>query len=180
MPAPTSAPDLNLLAVRKEAVRTSKRYDLIASGDISVATDNGMNAYINEAQQYLDMHVDHPKQTRRWKGVLASGGIQVEVPGLMDVGTIAIIDNTASPTTRTDITKGVMGSEQIRTYAEELIDNIETGEPSKWALNNIGLAPTLLTETSATFVTAGIVDYADIKFTSGTTYDFATEGIFFD
>ena len=177
---PTAAPDLNLLAVRKEAVRASKRYDLIANGDISNATDNGMNAYINEAQQYLDLHVDHPKQIRRWKGVLANAGVQIEVPGLMDVGTIAIIDDTSSPASRTDITKGIMGSEEIRTYAEKLIANMETGEPCKWALNNIGLAPTQLTDTASTFISAGIVDYTDIKFLSGTTYDFATEGIFFD
>ena len=54
---------MTLLSVRTSAVQLSGRYDLInADGDTPESgTDNGMNAFINSGQRYLDMLIDSKK-----------------------------------------------------------------------------------------------------------------------
>ena len=174
--------DLALAAIRLECVKATKRRDLITSGSLSTNTDNGMNYYINEAQMLLDLMVETPKLWRRHKVKLASAAGSFEVQGLMEISTLAIIDDTLD--TWTDLTDKQMSLAELRTWIGKPLADRDSSTPCYWALNIIGQSPTQLAITAAANVTAGVTDDSDIHFvtTSGgvDTYDFGYEGIVFD
>lgn len=175
---PSTKPDYTFKQVVQEFIRMTKRYDLVTSGDITTAADNGAYHYVNMGQRWLDNNVDHPKMYRRWKGTLASGALKIEVDGLIAVVSLALIDSDS----RTDLTEDYMDYEEFRSETGYLLTGFSTGTPTGWTITNSGLAPELLESTTTTLDSASITDYGDIHVTGSASgsYDWGHDYILFD
>jgi len=151
----------DLAAARIKLVTSSGRYDLVVDGDISGNIDNGANYYLQEGQDFLDELVEIPSSIRRWKGVLATGQIQVEIQRLMSVNRLWIITTADG---RTDLTDSYLTPDAMRKEYTTLTSGWESGTPTYWTMNRTGLAPEQIGLTSADFVTDGVLDYEDVRF----------------
>lgn len=160
-----------LSEVRLEFVKTSGRYDLLVDGDLTDNTDNGANRFVNLGQRYLDRRITPAANDRRLMAVLASGEYLFEVTGLRFIKHLFV----KTSTTGVNITRYGMPIADFKASYPDNPSEWDSGQPCYWAHNVIGLAPSQAEETSETFASAGVQDYADITF--GSAYD--TEGLIF-
>ncbi|MHA2064840.1 MAG: hypothetical protein ACXABY_10740 [Candidatus Thorarchaeota archaeon] len=158
-----------LADVRKEFIQISRRYDLINNGDINANVDNGANAWIKRGQKFLDLAIQHPKQTKRQMEVLAAGTFSLTMTQLVSVDRLWVL-NTGNQD-RNEITSNFKPPDDFRADHPDFISAWDTGEPNDWTLMPVGLAPDQNDDTSGTFTSAGVQDFDDIIFPSATEPD---------
>lgn len=155
--------DYDLKDVRSRFVKDTGRYDLIVNGDIDANVDNGANLHINNAQRWLDLNplVENPKSHLRYMKSVSIGDYSAEIQDLIDVTKVSFVDSDEA---RSDITDNWYDPVTFRDEIDEAISEWDSGDPTYWTLNVIGLAPEQVDETAVTFAAAGIQDYDDIHF----------------
>lgn len=164
-PIPSGASSGTLAEARKRFILQSKRYDLIDSGDLSTNVDNGANYYINRGQWLLDLMSSRFNEDRRHQVSVAADTWFLEVPYLISVSELFVINSEG----RTRITKGKMPLGDFRQVHYKPVAEWDSGTPKYWSANTIQLSPSLLSATSGTFSTDGVLEYDDVQFTEDYT-----------
>lgn len=156
-----------LLEIRQQVVRESGHWELVVDGVGSDWTDNGANAFINDAVRWLDRHSAHKKDATWILKPLSSGDAVVTLDIARFIKQVwVVIDGER---TRLHFRNW---SSLREDYGSVPISALDTGAPLYWTVPVSSLAPEqdgVSTEDSLT--TAGFVDLDHLQFSEALLHD---------
>jgi len=122
---------MTLAEIREHVVKRSGRYDLVGTtgGLPDFTVDNGIDAYINEAMQYLCDRLPELCETRYVDGTVSAGAYEITVDYLRQAEMLRLWDASKS------LVKPLMKSEawMVDNYAHVLGSaDLEQGVPAHW------------------------------------------------
>ena len=140
-----------LLEIRKRLITESGRYDLVADAANGDWTDNGANAFINDAQRWLDRQFGYPKEDRWFYCVVNAGETVVSFQHARIIKQVWVAYANEA---RIRMTKKPV-SWLKRRYPQPDVSTIEKSLPVYWALPTIDLHPSQKDDTGTSL---GVVD----------------------
>lgn len=170
--APTVPGEADLQDIRARFIRATKRYDLIANGDLVSNVDNGADDWINAGQRFLDWKVFHRRQLRRNFEALTVDDFFIKIERSIAIERVTVIDSTDG---RTDITTGYLEPAEFWISHSKLVSDWDSGKPTTWTNHRLALSPEQRAATSDSLDALGVVGHDDIDF----SHTFLEEGIAF-
>ena len=121
-----------LATVRQDFVKASGRYDLLVNADLATNTDNGANAFINQALRYLDSRVEHPRSKTKVVRNVAAGDFFIGLDRVISIDSLRLINATGE----CNLTEKQLQLDSFRDNFARPYSAWTNGVPAFWALDN--------------------------------------------
>ncbi|MCK4818948.1 hypothetical protein KA005_24455, partial [bacterium] len=136
---------MNLLAIRKQFVKLSGRYDLVV--DAVDYADNGADFYINDGMNMLDKLVDLPESKAKLYFDLSSGEYSVTFQNSCRVIEEVWVNDSES---RYQLIK--VSLNELKSFYPEPASVTSTGKPSAFAIAELRALKTTTRDSLGTFI----------------------------